>query len=133
MSGDASEGSSTFTMTGGTMTSKTGDMFHVTNVTTTINLNGVTFLNGGDTFLSASADAWGTSGRNGGNVTLNLTNQSIVGAITCDSASTVTVNLDANSSWELTGDSWVTALNGSMSNVDLNGYTLYVNGVATNG
>ena len=132
MSGDASQGSSTFTMTGGTMTAETGSMFHVTNVTTTINLENVAFNYSSDSsvFLDASADSWGSSGRNGGNVTLNLVDQDIVGAITSDSVSSVTVNLDSDSTWTLTGDSYVTAFNGDLNNVVTNGYTLYVNGVA---
>ena len=134
MSGDASEGSSTFTMTGGAMTAETGSMFHVTNVTTTINLENVDFTYASDSsvFLDASADSWGSSGKNGGNVTLNLVNQEITGAILSDSASSVTVNLDSQSTWTLTGDSYVTEFNGDLSRVNLNGYMLYVNGVAVN-
>ena len=134
MSGDASEGSSTFTMTGGAMTAETGSMFHVTNVTTTINLENVNFTYASDSsvFLDASADSWGSSGKNGGNVTLNLVNQEITGAILSDSASSVTVNLDSQSTWTLTGDSYVTEFNGDLSRVNLNGYMLYVNGVAVN-
>ena len=132
MSGDASEGSSTFTMTGGTMTAETGSMFHVTNVTTTITLEDVDFTYASDSsvFLDASADSWGSSGKNGGNVTLNLVDQDITGAILSDSVSSVMVNLDSDSTWTLTGDSYVTAFSGDLSNVNLNGYTLYVNGVA---
>ena len=132
MSGDASEGSSTFTMTGGTMTAETGSMFHVTNVTTTITLESVDFTYASDSsvFLDASADSWGSSGKNGGNVTLNLVDQDITGAILSDSVSSVTVNLDSASTWTLTGDSYVSSFNGDLSNVNLNGYTLYVNGVA---
>ena len=66
-------------------------------------------------------------------VTLNLKDQDITGAILSDSVSSVTVNLDADSTWTLTGDSYVTAFNGDLSNVNLNGYTLYVNGVTVNG
>jgi len=134
MSGDASEGSSTFTMTGGTMTAETGSMFHVTNVTTTITLEDVDFTYASDSnvFLDASADSWGSSGKNGGNVTLILVDQDITGAILSDSVSSVTVNLDSASTWTLTGDSYVSAFNGDLSNVNLNGYTLYVNGVAVN-
>ncbi len=132
MSGDASEGSSTFTMNGGTMTCETGSMFHVTNTTTTVNLNGVAFNYSADSsvFLDATADSWGASGSNGGNVTLNLTNQDITGAIVADSASTVAVNLDGNSTWTLGGDSYVTTFTGDLSRVNTNGYTLYVNGEA---
>ena len=85
-----------------------------------------------DVFRSASADSWGRSGQNGGDVTLNLKNQDITGAILSDSLSSVSVNLDSDSTWTLTGDSYVTSFSGDLSNVNLNGYTLYVNGVAVN-
>ncbi len=135
MSGDASEGSSTFTMTGGSMTAGTGAMFHVTNVTTTINLSGVdfTYAADSDVFLDASADSWDAAGKNGGIVTLNLDGQDIIGVITADSASSVAVNLKNGSTWVLTGDSYVTSLSGDTSGIDRNGHTLYVNGVAWNG
>ena len=32
--------------------------------------------------------------------------------------------------WTLTGDSYVSSFTGDLNNVNLNGYTLYVNGVA---
>ena len=132
MSGDASEGASSFTMTDGSMTAETGAMFHVTNTTTTINLENVDFTYASDSnvFLDASADSWGRTGSNGGQVTLNLKSQDITGAILSDSVSSVTLNLDADSTWTLTGDSYVTAFNGDLSHVNLNGYTLYVNGTA---
>ena len=132
MSGDASEGASFFTMTGGSMTALTGAMFHVTNTVTTITLENVDFTCAADStvFLDASADSWGRSGANGGSVTLNLKNQDITGAILCDSVSSVLVSLDENSSWTLTGDSSVSAFTGDLANVNLNGYTLYINGEA---
>ena len=132
MSGDAAEGSSSFTMTGGSMAAETGAMFHVTNVTTTINLENVSFDYAEDSsvFLNASADSWGNAGKNGGNVTLNLVNQEITGAILSDSVSSVAVHMDENSSWTLTGDSSVTEFSGDLSRVNLNGYTLYINGEA---
>ena len=132
MSGDAADGESAFTMTGGSMVSETGSMFHVTNTTTVINLDHVDFTYAEDSnvFLDASADSWGRTGSNGGNVTLNLTNQSISGAILSDSVSSVSVNLDSNSTWTLQGDSYISGFTGDLANVDLNGYTLYVNGVA---
>ena len=155
MSGDASEGSSDFTMSGGTLISETGAMFHVTNVTTTIDLTGVTIVNASDSndFLIASADSWGTSGRNGGNVTLKLSDQIVNGNITVDSISSLTINAGSGTSytgaintsgtagkvsvvlsdgatWTLTGDSYITSFDGDVSAVNTNGYTLYVNGVA---
>ena len=47
-SGDAADGTSTFTMTGGTLTSKNGHVFHVTNTTSIITLEGVTIVNSDD-------------------------------------------------------------------------------------
>ena len=132
MSGDASMGASEFTMTEGTMTAETGSMFHVTNTTTTINLENVDFTYASDSsvFLDASADSWGSNGSNGGKVTLNLTNQAISGAILSDSVSSVAVNLDSSSTWTLQGDSYISSFTGDLANVDLNGYTLYIDGVA---
>ena len=153
MSGDASEGASEFTMNGGSMTAETGTMFHVTNVTTTINLSGVdfTYAADSDSFLSLSADAWGTAGKNGGNATVNLDAQTVQGAITVDSVSSLTLNaangssytgaintsgaagtvdvtLESGSTWTLTGDSYITSLSGDTTGIDLNGFTLYVGG-----
>ncbi len=45
---------------------------------------------------------------------------------------TVTVTLDETSTWTLTADTSVTALNGSLANVITNGYTLCVGGTAVN-
>lgn len=153
MSGDAQEGASTFVMNGGAMTALTGDMFHVTNVTTTITLSQVRFTAAEDSsvFLSASADAWGRSGSNGGHVTLNLVDQQVKGDLTADSDSSLSValssgssltgavnaansaqsaslTLDASSHWTLTGDSYLSSFSGDLSQVDLNGFSLYVNG-----
>ena len=154
MSGDASEGDSDFNMTGGTLTSLTGSMFHVTNTTTTINLNGVSLVNAADSsdFLIASADSWGTSGKNGGNATVNLSNQTVEGNVTVDSVSSVTLNIkdgssytgaisnkgkanvtiEASGTWTLTGDSYVTSLSNA-GTINLNGHKLYVNGVEYTG
>ena len=45
---------------------------------------------------------------------------------------TVTVTLDETSTWTLTADTWITEFDGDLSNVETNGYTLYVNGEALN-
>ena len=57
---------------------------------------------------------------------------SYTGAINADgtTASSLSVTIDDSSTWTLTGDSYITAFNGNMDNVNLNGYTLYVNGAA---
>ena len=48
-------------------------------------------------------------------------------------AGEVSVTLDDDSTWTLTGDSYITEFNGNASNVISNGYTLYVNGAALAG
>ena len=157
MSGDAQEGESSFTMTGGSLTSLTGSMIHVTNVTTTISLTGVelTYADDSDVLLDLSADSWGTSGQNGGNATVYLKDQTAEGQILVDSVSslildisdgssytgainsngssgTVKVSLSEDSIWTLTGDTYIDSFDGDLDQVDLNGFTLYINGVAYN-
>ncbi len=59
MSGDADSGTSAFTMTGGSLTSLSGHMFHVTNTHAVITLSGVELVNGGsDVLLSVCDDGW---------------------------------------------------------------------------
>ena len=45
MSGDADVGTSVFSMTGGSLTSKNGDMFYITNTHCVMTLKGVQFVN----------------------------------------------------------------------------------------
>ena len=59
MSGDADSGTSSFTMTGGSLTSLSGHMFHVTNPHAVITLSGVDLVNeGSDVLLSVCDDGW---------------------------------------------------------------------------
>ena len=153
MSGDADEGESKFTMEGGTLTNKNGDIFFVNNTTTTINLTKASIKNedADGIFLRAAAAGWGSEGSNGGQVTLNATAQTIDGDIVVDEVSTlnllmtdkstftgavntdgaagdVYVELKNGSTWKLTGDSYITALTCDADSIDLNGHKLYVNG-----
>lgn len=159
MSGDAEEGTSVFTMTGGSLVSLSGDMFYVTNTSSIITLSGVELTLADDTYLllvagNNSSRGWGTAGANGGTCEFNLSAQAISGDIMIDSiselamtlsagssytgainadgttAAALAVTIDDSSTWTLTGDSYIAEFNGSMDNVDLNGYTLYVNGFA---
>ena len=153
MSGDAAQGKSSFTMNGGTLTNKNGDVFFVNNTATDINLSGAQIKNEGDgIFLRAAAAGWGTEGSNGGQVTLNATNQVIDGDMVVDkvsnlnlylkSGSTFTgainsdgqagevyVEIEDGSTWTLTGDSYITSLTCPAGSINLNGHKLYVNGV----
>ena len=155
MSGDAANGEAVFTSNNSTITTNKGDSFYVTNTTATINLNNNKIINNDTTgnFLRIQKDSWGNSGSNGGTVTLNLTNQKVEGIIVVDSISKLTMNLTNNSSFKgfinsnnegevnvilddtssiiLTGNTYVksfTNADSSNSNINLNGYKLYVNG-----
>lgn len=160
MSGDAANGNASFTAKNSNIITNNGDTFYITNTTATINLSNNTITNNDKNgyFLRAEKGAWGKSGSNGGIVTLVMNNQSAIGNISVDSISTLememnessyyegTINgdntakniklvLDKTSKIKLTGDSYVTSLNdsdSSYSNIDFNGYKLYVNGVAIN-
>jgi hypothetical protein len=154
MSGDAAEGVATFTAKNSTITTNKGDSIYVSNTSAIINLTNNKFTNNDSTgyFLRAQADAWGNEGSNGGKVTLNLTNQDVDGNIGVDEVSSLTMKmvssnfkgmidakdgevkltLDASSTITLTGDSYVTSLenaDSTNSNINLNGYKLYVGGV----
>ncbi len=160
MSGDADEGTASFTAKDSTITTNKGDTIFVTNTKATISLTNNKIVNndpeGG--FLRIQAGKWGKSGSNGGDVTLNANNQVIEGDIFVDSISTLTIklsdgskytgiingdntaktislSLDSSSSMTLTGDTYITSFenaDSSNSNINFNGYKLYVNGTAIN-
>ena len=152
-SGDASEGTSVFTMTGGSMTSYSGAMFYCTNTSSTVTLEDADLVLSEDgVLLIVSEGRWGKEGSNGGNCVFNAKNQELNGDILVDSISSLTLNmtassyegtiegngdvsvtLDENSTWTLTGDSYITSFEGDLSKINTNGYTLYVNGTAVNG
>lgn len=72
---------------------------NVINTTATINLtnNKITNNDSKGKFLRVRKDSWGNSGSNGGDVTLNMTNQEADGDIVIDSISTLTMNLKEKS------------------------------------
>ena len=156
MSGDAANGEAVFTSKNSTITTNKGDSFYVTNTTATINLENNKIVNNDSTgnFLRIQKDSWGNSGSNGGTVTLNLTNQTANGNIVVDSISKLTMTLTNGSSFKgainnsnegeinltldktstitLTGDTYIKSLNNAdstNSNINLNGYKLYIDGV----
>ena len=154
MSGDAAEGEATFTAKDSTITTNNGDSIYVSNTSATINLENNKIINNDASgyFLRIQKDSWGKEGKNGGKVVLNLTNQEVKGNIGVDEISSLTMNmtksnftgiidakegkvdlkLDQTSTITLTGDSYITSLENadtSNSNIILNGYKLYINGV----
>jgi len=98
MSGDADSGTSAFTMTGGSLTSLSGHMFHVTNTHAIITLSGVKLVNeGSDVLLSVCDDGW--SGAS--NIAeLVADSQNLSGMILVGSNSTLTLTLENDSSFE---------------------------------
>ena len=111
MSGDADSGTSSFTMTGGSLTSKNGHVFHVTNTNAIINLNGVTIKNedSENILLSVCADGW--SGAE--NIaTLNADGQDLSGVIKVGSDSELTLNLTNGSAFKGSIDGTITNTSG---------------------
>ncbi len=156
MSGDASEGISEFTAKNSNIVTNKGDTFYITNTSSKITLTNNTFKNNDSkgNFLRVQKDSWGNNGSNGGNVELMMNNQKAEGNIVIDSISTLDMTLENNSYYEgtinadnsaksikiklsknskikLTGNSYITSFDdedASYSNIDFNGYKLYVNG-----
>ena len=151
MSGDAAEGTSSFAMNGGKLVNQNGDIFFVTNTSTTIDLHSAEIINqdGAGIFLRAAAAGWGNTGSNGGHVNLTAQDQEISGDLVVDevsgmnlylregsmltgainpegAAGSVYVEIEDGSKWVLTGDSYVTGLTCGTDAVDLNGFTLHV-------
>jgi len=98
MSGDADSGTSSFTMTDGSLTSKSGHVFHVTNTNAVITLRNVRIVNedGDGILLSVCADGW-SGGSN--TATLNAAAQVLTGAIKVGSDSELTLSLTEESSF----------------------------------
>ncbi len=85
-------------MTGGSLTSKNGHVFHVTNTTATIDLNGVTIVNedAENILLSVCADGWSGAANK---AIINATGQTLEGTILVGSDSELTLNLSDGSSF----------------------------------
>ena len=161
-SGDANEGvgsfaavSSNFTIFSNSTYYNTAPMFFVTNAEATITLlGGNTFNYGSGEFLKADTNTenWGTSGSNGGTVTLYVKGETINGNITSGSNSSITIYLtegssltgkitatgtvniyiDSTSKWTLTDNSVVTNYQSeSSSNIVQGKYSLTGNSVNT--
>ena len=155
MSGDADSGTSSFTMTGGSLTSKNGHVFHVTNTSAVITLSGVEIIHEDEEniLLSVCADGWSGAGNT---AVLNAVGQTLAGSILVGDDSTLTmelsdgsvfegcfsgeitnaagetvsteigsvsVTLDENSVWTLTGDCVLDSLTNN-GTIHYNGHTI---------
>ena len=154
-SGDAAEGTARFSAADSRIaTTSDGPMFYITNTYAEAVLENTTLEYGCGILVKASGNNtnhWGEEGANGGNFTLNATKQELEGDITCDEISTVALSLadgssykgtidgshtgkevsillDEDSVWEVTGDSYVAAITDadeSLDNLKSNGHTIY--------
>ncbi|MBP2650377.1 MAG: hypothetical protein H6Q74_1202 [Firmicutes bacterium] len=128
---------SVFTMSGGSLTATAGPVFYGTNTKGTFAVSDVTITTSTDGILiEVGANDWGTSGDNGGDMILTADSQTLVGDFVADSISTITatlsnsstltgtingdstassiaLTLDATSSWNVTGDSYLTIFSDS--------------------
>ena len=108
MSGDADSGTSAFTMNGGSLTSKSGHVFHVTNTQAVITLSGVEIVNedADDVLLSVCDDGW-----NGGNnhAELIADQQILSGSVLVGDDSQLTLTLS-------NGSSFTGSISGEISN-----------------
>ena len=159
MSGDADVGTSTFTAKDSVLSIlsdsdcyESAPMFHVTNTKAIINLEKTELNFGSGTLLDVSGQSqWGTVGSNGGELTFNAKDETLDGNVIVDSISSLNMTLsstsyvgainpsddfgqtaviiESGSDWTLDGDSHISSLENN-GEINYNGHTLYVNGVA---
>ena len=129
MSGDADSGTSSFTMTGGSLTSLSGHMFHVTNTHAVITLSGVKLVNeGSDILLSVCDDGW--SGAS--NIAeLVADAQEMAGTLLVGSNSTLTLTLKNGSSFEGTVSGEITNAGGDQVSTEVGTVNVSIDGTST--
>lgn len=105
MSGDANVGTSSFSMTEGSLLSNNGDMFYITNTACTICLSDVEITNKEEAgYLmnicgNSASHGWGTAGENGAQVVFTADGQTLEGDIVVDTISTLNMTLSGNSNF----------------------------------
>lgn len=153
-SGDANTGIARFNAKDSTLTSNaTGAMFYVTNTQAEVTIENTDLNFPSGVLINVTSDRWGKEDANGGDLTFTGIRQKLVGNILANSISRITVNLtkktslcgainkdktakmatlnmDINSSWDVTDDSYVTILTDAdqtLSNINTNGHSIYYN------
>ena len=101
MSGDADVGTSSFSMTGGSLVSGSGDMFFITNTSAVVYLNGVELTNSSGNLMTITGNnashGWGTAGANGAHVEMTAEDQVMEGNIVVDTISGLDLTLAGSS------------------------------------
>lgn len=152
-SGDAGTGTASFTAKNSTLRNYSdGAMFYVTNTKAVASLtNTILESPNNKNLIEVTSDRWGTEGSNGGDFEFTAAKQTLSGDVVANKISTVSVSLtdgstwsgamnpehtaklaglslDASSVWNVSGDSYVSALTDSdttLSNIRSNGHTIY--------
>ena len=130
MSGDADSGTSSFTMTNGSLTSKNGHVFHVTNTNAVITLKNVSIVNedGDNILLSVCADGW-SGGSN--TATLNAIAQVLSGAIKVGGDSRLTLSLTEGSSFTGSIDGSIVNASGATVSTETGTVTVTLDSTST--
>ena len=130
MSGDAASGTSVFTMNGGSLTSQSGHVFHVTNTDAVITLNDVKIVNedAEKILLSVCADGW-SGGQN--MATLKASKQTLAGALKVGSDSTLNLELGDGSSFEGSVDGKISNAKGETVSTEVGTVSVTLDGTST--
>ena len=151
-SGDAENGTGTFVTNGGSISVPLGPVFFVTNTNAVIVLKGVKVTSASGTLINATATSrWGRAGSNGGRVSFTADDEDLTGDLVCDNVSSIaarlqngtilagainagdtgklaSLDLDASSTWNVTGTSHLTGLKDgdtTLANIHGNGFVVY--------
>jgi hypothetical protein len=153
MSGDALGNTGTFEMTGGSLTVNGGPFLLNTNDEGYFTLKDNVSLIGSDIILKSCKCDWGATATNGGVTHFIADNQDLVGDFVVDAygsieatltngstlagsvnpdnaAGTVDLTLDAGTTWNLTGNSYLSSLTNN-GTINVGSYHVYINGVQT--
>ena len=130
MSGDASSGTGRFTMTGGSLTSKSGHVFHVTNTSAVITLRDVKIVNedSDNVLLSVCADGW-SGGAN--TAVLKAAAQELSGAILVGDDSSLTLELTEGSRFTGHIDGRITNASGTVVSTETGTVSVTLDGSST--
>ncbi len=119
MSGDADVGTSSFSMSGGSLLSNNGDMFYITNTACSVYLSDVDITSKDNSgYLmnicgNSASHGWGTAGKNGAQVKFTADGQTLNGDIVVDTISTLDMTLSGSSSFTGTVNIVENAQNGA--------------------